>query len=280
MAGELAAQEIVDLGRLLDGALLVVELAQGAVGPPLGTEDLPGQPLHLEREDVDLVLPLSEPPVPPGLGEGQPCSCLGVLGEILQCLGRRGERVGEAGPGHRNADEVVLAHERVRDRAAVLGDELEYLGVHLQPLRDPGQVLVEQLIADQPVLDQRGVVGDLVLRAQPGLFERLHLPVGVAPLIHADRQRQLLELVLLSRAQRFQELGVALLVRAQQRGPQRAHLAGELKCLGLQVIEAVRAGQLAGPGLAAAAFPAVPACAALARAVVVVTPACQVIAPE
>ena len=58
-------------------------------------------------------------------------------------------------------------------------------------LSDDGrELLVLQLAGVQAVLDQRGVVPPVGLCDLLGLLQRLTLPVGVAPLVLADRQRR------------------------------------------------------------------------------------------
>ena len=92
------------------------------------------------------------------------------------------------------------------------------------------EVLVLQLAAVQPVLDQRGVVAAVGLGDLLRLQQRLPLPVGVAPLVLADRQRQVQQLALVAGAQRRQVLGVSLLERREQRGAELARPGSASSC--------------------------------------------------
>ena len=61
---EFVAQEVLDLGRILDHALLIVELAHRLVAPPLRSQDLQLDLLDLYRQHLRLVEPVVGTPRP------------------------------------------------------------------------------------------------------------------------------------------------------------------------------------------------------------------------
>jgi hypothetical protein len=71
MAGELVAQEFMQLGGVGDARPMRVKLAQGGVATALGGEDLALVAGDVDGDDVDLVAPFLLAPLPAILGEPQ-----------------------------------------------------------------------------------------------------------------------------------------------------------------------------------------------------------------
>ena len=66
--GELVAEEVLDLRRLLDLPLVAVQVVERLVAPPLGAEDLAFGLLDLDGQDLRLVVPLVQAAQPAGVG--------------------------------------------------------------------------------------------------------------------------------------------------------------------------------------------------------------------
>ena len=116
------------------------------------------------------------------------------------------------------------------------------------------EIEVLDLIVDQVVLVERRVVEQVGLIDVLGLLERLHLPVGIAPLVlaNADAERQ--HVPLLPGANRGQRFSVAFFIRRQQRGAELADASDDLVRLLDLEREAVRTGSAAPIRLVVAGF--------------------------
>jgi len=245
VAGELVAQEILHFGDVLHGLALVVQVAQGGVAAAQGTKAFPLDLVDLDRMDIDKVLPFILAPVPAVLGQTE-------SGDGVDDIGGGSGNGARGGKDHRQflarrqGDEVAgKADIGVGDQVHRLTDCLDHVAGGAQRRRGDGEGFVLCLARQQAGSDQVLVVGEVGQGDGLVLFNRLNLPVGVAPLILADLQHQVVDLAFVHDAQLRQVFGVALLIGRQQLAAKAAQFTGQFLCPADQNEEAIRAGRTA-----------------------------------
>ena len=135
VVGELVAQEVEHLARLLDLPLVVVQLVQRLVAAPLGAEDLAVRSARSRSAAPASGGATRRAALPAGVGLIHPAVVLSISAELLHDPGDRLEHVGELGAERDPARskpasaEPGGAENEVGDRVHDLADGLDHVGV-------------------------------------------------------------------------------------------------------------------------------------------------------
>ena len=156
VSGELVAQEILHLGRLLDLAPVAVEVDEGLIASSLGTENLAFDLLNLDGQNLSLVRPFVETALPSGFRQIKSGSGAGNIGErvddpshSLQAIRRSWSSDGQLRVDERRSTKTGERREKLPALPQTLRRTLRSICWLLAADADYGEVLILDLVVDQ-----------------------------------------------------------------------------------------------------------------------------------